>query len=42
MADKMNVEVTGKSKYEIAHQMALQILTNVERRTWGTLIGSII
>ena len=26
MADKLDVQVTGKSKYEVAHQMAINII----------------
>ena len=36
MADKVDVEVTGKSKYEVAHEMAMQILLTVESRKWGS------
>ena len=32
MADKIEVEVTGKSPAEVAHQMAIQILINVETK----------
>jgi hypothetical protein len=35
MADKLEVEVTGKSKAEVAHQMAIQILFSVESKKWG-------
>jgi hypothetical protein len=35
MADTMEVEVTGKSKYEVAHEMAVQILTILEGKKWG-------
>ena len=34
MADKLDVEVTGKSKYEVAHLMATQILFSVENKKW--------
>jgi hypothetical protein len=34
MADgKTEVQVTGRSKYEMAHQMAIQILTSIEGRS---------
>jgi hypothetical protein len=32
VADKIEVEVTGKSKYEVAHQMAFNILTVIEKK----------
>jgi hypothetical protein len=32
MADKVEVEVGGASKYEIAHLMALNILTVIEKK----------
>ena len=32
MAEKIEVEVTGRSKYEIAHQMAFNILTIIEKK----------
>lgn len=35
MADKVEVEVVGKSKYETAHQMALNIITVVEKKKLG-------
>jgi hypothetical protein len=31
-ADKIEVEVTGKSKYEVAHQIAFNILTVIEKK----------
>lgn len=34
VAEKIDVEVTGKSKYEVAHQMAVQILTAIEKKKW--------
>jgi hypothetical protein len=36
MADgsKMELEVTGKSRYEVAHRMAINILTVIEKRKW--------
>jgi hypothetical protein len=30
MAETTEVQVTGRSKYEMAHQMAIQILTAIE------------
>lgn len=30
MADKIDVEVTGRSKYEIAHQIAINIISGCE------------
>ena len=32
MAEATEVQVTGRSKYEMAHQMAIQILTAIEGR----------
>jgi hypothetical protein len=32
MSDKLEVEVTGKSKYEVAHQMAHNIITLIEKK----------
>jgi hypothetical protein len=32
MADKLEVEVTGKSKYEVAHNVAINILTILEKK----------
>jgi hypothetical protein len=32
MADKLEVEVTGQSKYEVAHKMAINILTHMEKK----------
>ena len=32
MADKIEVDVTGRSKYEIAHLMAINILTVIEKK----------
>jgi hypothetical protein len=32
MAEKIDVQVTGKSKYEVAHLMAVQILTVIEKK----------
>ncbi|MEZ0061437.1 hypothetical protein ABIF26_006980 [Bradyrhizobium elkanii] len=32
MADRIDVDVTGKSKYEVAHEMARYILLNLESR----------
>ncbi|MDH2402109.1 hypothetical protein QCM77_19400 [Bradyrhizobium sp. SSUT18] len=32
MADRIDVDVTGKSKYEVAHEMARFILINMENR----------
>lgn len=33
MADKFDVQVTGKSEAEIIHQMAIQILVTVENKS---------
>jgi hypothetical protein len=30
MADKLDVKVTGKSIFQVAHEMAYQLLTHVE------------
>ena len=32
MAEKLEVEVTGKSKYEIAHLMAYNIVTVIDKK----------
>jgi hypothetical protein len=32
MAEKIEVDVTGRSKHEIAHLMAIQILTVLEKK----------
>jgi hypothetical protein len=32
VAEKIEVDVTGRSKYEIAHLMAVQILTVLEKK----------
>jgi hypothetical protein len=32
MADKIEVEVTGRSKYEIAHLMAMNVLRDCEKK----------
>ena len=37
MAEKLNVEVTGKSKYEVAHQMATEILFSIEGKNWSNI-----
>jgi hypothetical protein len=37
MADKLDLEVTGKSKYEVAHQMASQILFSIEKKKWDNV-----
>ena len=34
MAEKIDVAVTGKSKYEAAHQMAHLILVTIEGKEW--------
>jgi hypothetical protein len=34
MAEKVEVEVLGKSTAEVAHQMAVQILVTVEGKSW--------
>ena len=42
MAEKIEVDVTGKSKYEVAHQMATQMLTTIDGKNGAILIGRII
>jgi len=37
MADKIDVQVTGKSVAEVAHQMAIQILQSVEKKSWDQI-----
>lgn len=37
MADKIDVEVTGKSKYEIAHLIALNIFHSIEKKKMGEI-----
>lgn len=37
MAEKINVEVTGKSQFEVAYEMARFILTNMEGRQMKTI-----
>jgi hypothetical protein len=32
MADKLDVQVTGRSKYEVAHQMAINILEVIGKK----------
>lgn len=32
MSEKIEVEVTGKSKYEVAHQMAHNIITLIDKK----------
>ena len=32
MAEKIEVDMTGRSKYDIAHLMAIQILTVIEKK----------
>jgi hypothetical protein len=34
MADKIDVQVTGKSMAEVAHTMAHHILVAIERKNW--------
>lgn len=34
MADKIDVDVTGKSKYEVAADMARLILITIEDKNW--------
>jgi hypothetical protein len=36
VAEKLDVKVTGKSIHEVAHEMAVEILTTVENRRWGS------
>ncbi len=37
MADKIDVEVTGKSKFEVAQGMAFDILFRIEKKDgWGS------
>lgn len=35
MADNVNVELGGKSKYEVAHTIAVQIITVIEKKKLG-------
>jgi hypothetical protein len=37
MAERIDVEVTVKSKYEVAESMASTILISIEGRSWGSL-----
>ena len=32
MAEKIEVDMTGRSRYDIAHLMAIQILTVIEKK----------
>jgi hypothetical protein len=34
MAEKLSVDVTGKSKYEVAEHMAQTILITIEGKSW--------
>ncbi|MCS3895815.1 hypothetical protein M2171_004948 [Bradyrhizobium japonicum USDA 38] len=36
MADQ-DVQVTGKSRYEVAHEIAIQILFNCEKKRWENI-----
>ena len=47
MADKLDVQVTGKSKYEVAHLMALNILQSEnkdkkDRKTYFNAVAEAI
>jgi hypothetical protein len=37
MADPIDVDVTGKSKFEVAEEMAHHILINMEKKSWETV-----
>ena len=37
MADRIDVDVTGKSKFEVAEEMAYHILINMEKKSWETV-----
>jgi hypothetical protein len=37
MADPIDVDVTGKSKFEVAEEMAHHILMNMEKKSWETV-----
>jgi hypothetical protein len=37
MAEKIEVEVTGRSKYGIAHMMAVNILTVIKKKKFSEL-----
>ncbi|SRR5579871_599447 len=37
MADHIDVDVTGKSKFEVAEEMAYHILINMEKKSWETV-----
>jgi hypothetical protein len=37
VADKLDVQVTGKSKYEVAHEMAINILTVMEKKKYADI-----
>ncbi|MET4319297.1 hypothetical protein [Bradyrhizobium sp. RT5a] len=36
MADA-EVQVTGKSRYEVAHELAIQILFSCEKKNWSQI-----
>ncbi len=40
MAETIDVQVTGKSEAEIAHQMAIQILVTVENKSLSKITRS--
>lgn len=37
MADPIDVDVTGKTKFEVAEEMAHHILINMEKKSWETV-----
>ena len=37
IADHIDVDVTGKSKFEVAEEMAYHILINMEKKSWETV-----
>jgi len=37
MADKIKVDVTGKSLYEVAESMATTILISIENKSWSKI-----
>jgi hypothetical protein len=41
MTDKIDVEVTGKSRFEVAHTMAYEILFRIETKSgWDSVTRS--
>jgi hypothetical protein len=37
MADRLDVDVTGKSKYQVAQEMAMTILVNIENKKFSEI-----